>query len=425
MRRVVVTGLGAVTPLGGGVPSSWRSLLAGECGVVSFVLKGFESIPCRVAGVVPAEFDESAYASSAERRYLTRGAVLALAAAQEALRDASLDPVPGGCDPSRMGVSVSSSVDYEEIHSTGKELYAKGYKRVSPFFVPKILTNTVAGVLSERYKLLGPNHSVVTACTTGLHAIGDAAAMIARGACDVMIAGAGDSSLHPIGLAGFSQCRALSRHFNESPRRASRPFERDRDGFVMSEGAGVLLLESLEHATGREAARIYAEVIGYGMSSDAFHITAPSPKGVGAVNSMKNALFDAKLPPTHVGYINAHATSTPIGDRIENEAIKSVFGDHAYKLNVSSTKGATGHLVTASGVVEAIFCCLAVIHGDIPPTINLDERTSEFDLNYTPHTAQKWPAICTKDRIALTNSFGFGGTNATLIFKQYHGSTGS
>ena len=421
MRRVVVTGLGAVTPLGESALSSWRSLLAGECGIISFVMKGFESIPSRVAGVVSAEFNESEFASSSERRYLSRGAILALAAAREALRDACLDTSLPVYDAGRMGVSVSSSVDYEEIHRTGTELYSKGYRKVSPFFVPKILTNTVAGVLSERYKLQGPNHSVVTACTTGLHAIGDAAAMIARGACDVMLAGAGDSTLHPIGLAGFSQCRALSRHFNESPRRASRPFDRERDGFVMSEGAGVVLLESLEHAIGRGVNRIYAEVIGYGLSSDAFHITAPSPEGVGAVNSMKNALFDAKLPPNKVGYINAHATSTPIGDRIENEAIKSVFGEHAYELNVSSTKGATGHLVTAAGVVEAIFCCLAILHGDIPPTINLDEKTSEFDLNYTPHTAQKWPDIGTEDRIAVTNSFGFGGTNASIIFKEFYG----
>ena len=420
MRRVVVTGLGAVTPLGRSVLASWRSLLAGESGIVSFVMKGFESIPCRVAGVVPAEFEESAFSSSSERRYLSRGAVLTLAAAEEAIRDARLDTGLGVCDSRRMGVSVSSSVDYEEIYSTGRDLYAKSYKKVSPFFLPKVLTNTVAGVISERYKLLGPNHSVMTACATGLHAIGDAAAMIGRGACDVMLAGAGDSSLHPIGLAGFSQCRALSRHFNESPSKASRPFERDRDGFVVSEGAGVVLLESLEHAVGRGAERIYAEVIGYGMSSDAFHITAPSPDGIGAVNSMKNALFDAKLEPTRVGYINAHATSTPKGDRIENEAIKSVFGEHAYNLNVSSTKGATGHLVTAAGVVEAIFCCLAVIHGDIPPTINLDEKSSEFDLNYTPHTAQKWPTFGTNDRIVVTNSFGFGGTNATLIFREYH-----
>ncbi|KAI6656606.1 3-oxoacyl- synthase, mitochondrial [Oopsacas minuta] len=419
MRRVVVTGLGAVTPLGDNVYSTWRSLLAGKCGIVSFVMKGFESIPSKVAGIVSTGFDENRFANSSEKRYLTRGAILALAAAHEAVSDASLDPTNSTCDPSRMGVSVSSSVDYQEIYKTGAELYTKGYKRVSPFFVPKILTNTVAGVLSERYGLLGPNHSVVTACTTGLHAIGDAASMVSRGVCDVMLAGAGDSTLHPIGLAGFSQCRALSRHFNDSPAEASRPFDSKRDGFVMSEGAGIVILESLDHAIKRGVEKIYAEIIGYGMSSDAFHITSPSPEGIGAINSMKNALSNANLLPNRVGYVNAHATSTPIGDKIENEAIKNVFGEHAYKLNISSTKGATGHLVTAAGVVEAIFCCLAVVNGLIPPTINLHEKESEFDLNYTPHALQHWPNIGFKDRIAITNSFGFGGTNASVILKSY------
>ena len=419
MRRVVVTGLGAVTPLGENVSSTWRSLLAGECGIVSFVMKGFESIPSRVAGLVAPSFNESKFSSTSEKRYLSRGAILALAASQEAVSDAALDPTQGTCDPSRMGVSVSSSVDYEEIYKTGTDLYNRGYKRVSPFFVPKILTNTIAGVLSERYGLLGPNHSVVTACTTGLHAIGDAASMIARGACDVMLAGAGDSTLHPIGLAGFSQCRALSRHYNEAPSEASRPFDSRRDGFVMSEGAGVVVLESLEHAIKRGVDKIYAEIIGYGLSSDAYHITSPSPDGIGAINSMKNALYTADLPPNRVGYINAHATSTPIGDKIENQAIKDVFREHAYKLNVSSTKGATGHLVTAAGVVEAIFCCLAVYNGLIPPTINLHEKESEFDLNYTQHVMQHWPELGFEDKIALTNSFGFGGTNASVIFRSY------
>ena len=330
MRRVVVTGLGAVTPLGENVCNTWRSLLAGECGIVSFVMKGFESIPSRVAGLVVQSFNESKFASISEKRYLSRGAILALAASQEAVSDASLDPTQGSCDPSRMGVSVSCSIDSEEIYTSGVNLYNKGYKQVSPFSVPKVLTNTVAGVLSERYGLLGPNHSVVTACATGLHAIGDAASMIARGACDVMLAGAGDSALNPIGFAGLSQCRALSRHFNDVPSKASRPFDSKRDGFVMSEGAGVVVLESLEHAIKRGVGKIYAEIIGYGLSSDAYHITSPSPDGIGAINSMKNALSTADIPPNRVGYINAHATSTPIGDKIENQAIKDVFREHAY-----------------------------------------------------------------------------------------------
>ena len=419
MQRVVVTGLGAITPLGINVSSSWKSLLASECGIVSFFMKGFESMPSRVAGVIPGEFDENKFASQSEKRYLTRAAILALAAAEEAMTDANIKPGNSVHERSRMGASVSSSVDYEEIYTTGAELYNRGYKKVSPFFVPKILTNTIAGVLSQRYKLLGPNHSVVTACTTGLHAIGDAASMISRGVCDVMLAGAGDSTLHPIGLAGFSQCKALSRHFNDRPSQASRPFDSKRDGFVMSEGSGVVVLESLEHAKNREVANIYAEVLGYGMSSDAHHITAPSPDGVGAINCMNNALFDAKISPEKIGYINAHATSTPLGDKIENSAMKTVFGGHAYNLSISSTKGATGHLVTAAGVVEAIFCCLAVRNGIIPPTLNLDETTSEFDLNYTPHQSQPWPDIGTDTRICITNSFGFGGTNASLILKEW------
>ena len=372
-------------------------------------------------GSDPGQLNIRDHVSSADERMMSTDSILALAAASEALNDANWFPhLQSEEDRERTGVSYGSAgmwapKDYIKVHN---QLTNFNYRKVSPYFIPRVLVNMSAGHLSIRYGLLGPNHCVSTACTTGLHAVGDSACMIARGAADVMVAGASEAVAHPVIIAGFCRAKALSTHFNDEPERASRPFDAKRDGFIPSEGSGVVVLEELEHAKKRNA-KIYAEILGYGMSGDANHITAPSPDGKGARNTMKRALADAGTQPEEVGHINAHATSTPLGDAIENQAFKTVWGDYAKNLLIYAPKGALGHLMGASGVVEAILMILSINSSLVPPNLNLEEREPEFDLNYVTGKPASWTVGKGKRRIAVTNSFGFGGTNGSLCIGEY------
>ena len=372
-------------------------------------------------GAEPGQLNVRDHVSSSDERMMSMDTILALAAAREALKDANWFPHLGSEeDRERTGVSYGSAgmwtpKDYIE---TDNLLKNSQYRKVSPYLIPRVLVNMSAGHLSIRYQLHGPNHCVSTACATGLHAVGDSAAMIARGAADVMLAGASETMFHPLGIAALCRTRALSTQFNDEPERASRPFDAKRNGFVPSEGSGVVVLEELEHAQRRNA-KIYAEILGYGMSSDANHITAPSSDGKGARNTMENALADAGIEPEEVGYINAHATSTPLGDRIENQAFKAVFGGHAKNPLIYAPKGALGHLLGAAGVVETIFTVLSTKSGLVPPNLNLEEREPEFDLNYVTGELATWTAENGKRRIAVTNSFGFGGTNGSLCIGEF------
>ena len=422
-RRVVVTGLGLCTPLGVGVKRVWQRLLERESGIVNLPdTKEYAGLPSQVVGIVPqgsqdGEFQEDQWVSSSERRTMSLSSVYALCVADEALKDSNLNVPLTQPESNSVGVCIGSCMpDLQEIVTSGSLVLSGKHRRVSPYFVPRILPNLPAGHVSMRYNLRGPNHAPSTACTTGLHAIGDAAVSISRGLCDVMVAGGTDACIHPLAIAGFCRAKALSTKFNSDPTRASRPFDSKRDGFVFSEGAGVVVLEELDHALSRNC-KIYAEILGYGSSADAHHITAPLESGEGAARSMVSALKDASLHPTDIGHINAHATSTPLGDLAENIAIKSVLGDHSSSILVSATKGSTGHLLAAAGSVEAIFAILAVNEGVVPPTINLEEKEQEFNLNYCESGPQEWKTI--GKRIALTNSFGFGGTNGTLCIGQY------
>lgn len=421
-RRVVCTGIGFVTPLGCGIENVWTSLIDGKCAVKALNSKEFADLPSQVAALVPVgkepgQFDEDAVLTKAERRNMLATSVFALGATNDALINAKWKPNSAE-DIERTGVAVGTGLTgIEEVYTTGKNFYSQGYKKVSPYFIPKILTNIPSGHISIRYGLKGPNHSVSTACTTGAHAIGDAFNMIRNDYADVMVCGSTDASISPLAFAGFCRARALSKSFNDDPERASRPFDKDRDGFVMGEGSAVLVLEEMNHAIRRNAA-MYAEVLGYGLSGDAHHITAPSEDGRGAFLAMTSALRDARIMPDEVQYINAHATSTPLGDGVENKAIKELFKSHANSIQVSSTKGAVGHLLGAAGAVEAAFSILAIFKGVVPPTLNLYAVTNkkEFSLNYVPMKAQEFQGIKGKRKIALTNSFGFGGTNASLCF---------
>lgn len=424
LRRVVVTGLGVCCPLGVGVEYVWRRLLEGHSGITSLPRAAgsrFEGLPSQVVGVVPrgsgrGQFTEEDWVSVYQRRTMSLPSILALCAATQALEHAKWTPKSEE-EQARTGVAIGSCIpDFEDIVNTDSLLKGKQYRRLSPHFVTRVLTNLPAGQVSMRFGLLGPNHAVATACTTGAHAVGDAAGMIARGACDVMVAGGTESCIHPIAFAGFCRAKALSVRFNSEPERASRPFDSQRDGFVMSEGAAVVVLEELEHARGR-GAPIHAEILGYGMSSDAHHVTAPRSDGKGAQLSMTMAIKEAGLTPESIGHINAHATSTPIGDIAENRAIKEVFGKHAGQLLISAPKGSTGHLLGASGAIETIFTILAVKEGVAPPTINLDSTGPELDLNYVPRSPVQWTSNGAR-RVALTNSFGFGGTNASLCIGE-------
>lgn len=409
-RRVVITGLGMVTPLGTGVQKTWEALIAGRSGVDRISRFDPEGFPVQIAAEV-RDFDPLAFMDRKEARKMDRFIHFALAAAQMALEDAGFPLTPENRD--RVGVYVGSGIGgLGSIEECYRILEEKGPRRVTPFFIPMTIINMASGQISIRFGLRGPNSCAVTACATGAHCIGDAFRIIQRGEAEAMLAGGSEAAITPLGVAGFAASRALSFR-NEDPPRASRPFDRNRDGFVLGEGAGVVFLESLESAR-RRGARIYAEIVGYGMNADAYHITAPPEDGEGAVRCMRLALADAGLPPEAIGYINAHATST-MADAIESRAIRTVFGEAADRIPVSSTKSMTGHLLGAAGGVEAIFSILALYYGLLPPTINLDEPDPACDLDYVPHTVRKQEV-----EYALSNSFGFGGTNACLIFRRYH-----
>lgn len=412
-RRVVVTGLGVVSPLGTGTELVWKNILKGHCGIVPLQGEQYTKLPCKIAGVVPVENDTRVKEalSKSNLKSMAPATCLALVATAEALIDAKWSPETED-QKEATGVALGMGmIDLKDVCDTNDALKL-GYNKVSPFFVPRILPNMAAGQISIKYGFRGPNHAVSTACATGAHSIGDAFRFIRNGDADVMVCGGAESCISPLAIAGFCRLRALSTSFNETPSKASRPFDKKRDGFVMGEGAAVLVLEEYEHALQRNA-NIYAEILGYGLSGDASHITAPRDDGSGAVLSMSRALRDSNIDKEQITYINAHATSTPIGDGIESTAIKKLFKEHSSKISISSTKGAHGHLLGAAGNLEAVFTILACHHGILPPTLNLDEPVD--DLNYVANVAETWES---DRRIALKNSFGFGGTNATLCISQ-------
>ena len=418
MRRVVVTGLGMVTPLACGVDATWRNLLAGENGAGR--ISGFEidDLACQVACQLPrgdgseGTYNPDEWMEPKEQRKVDEFIVYAMAAADQALADAGWKPDKYE-DQIRTGVLIGSGIGgLTGIVEASYTLRDKGPRRVSPFFIPGRLINLASGQVSIRHALKGPNHAVVTACSTGAHAIGDAARLIGLGDAEVMVAGGAESPVSRIAVAGFAACRALSTGFNDRPKMASRPYDADRDGFVIGEGAGVVVLEELEHAKAR-GATIYGELIGYGLSGDAHHITAPADDGDGAYRCMKAALERAGVSPAEIDYVNAHGTSTPLGDEIELAAIERVVGGAADGLTMSSTKSAIGHLLGAAGAVEAIFCLLAIRDNIAPPTLNLDNPSISTQIDLVPHKAKVKPID-----VALSNSFGFGGTNASLVFRR-------
>lgn len=408
--RVVVTGIGLVTPVGSDRETTWNSLLEGKSGIDYISLFDAEGYESRIAAEVN-DFDAAAILGRKEARRLDRFAQFACVAAIEALEDAGIEMANE--DPDRVGVLIGSGVGgIITITDQHKILLNKGPKRVSPFLVPMMLGDMASGQVSMMVGAKGPNFSTVSACATGADSIGEALEMIRRGRADVVIAGGTEAAVCEIGIAGFNSCMALSTR-NDEPQRASRPFDSGRDGFVLGEGAGLVILESLEHAEKR-GANVIAELAGYGASSDSHHVTQPHPEGEGAARAMKWALDDANLAPEQVDYINAHGTSTPLNDKFETIAMKRMYGDHAYKLSISSTKSMTGHLLGAAGGIEAAFSALAVKEGVVPPTINLDEPDPECDLDYTPNKAVKRDVD-----VAMSNVFGFGGHNASLVFKSF------
>src|SRR6266702_129650 len=409
-RRVVITGVGAVTPLGNTAEEFWAGLLEGRSGIGPITRFDATDFPTRIAGELKG-FDPLKYIDRKDDRKFDPFLKYAVACATMAVEDAALKT--DSVDHTRFGVLVGSGIGgLETLLGNYEVLRTKGPDRVSPFFIPMLIVNMASGVISMRFGARGPNSSIVTACATGNHAIGDATKIIERGDADVMIAGGSEAIIIPLTIAGFCQMKAMSTR-NDDPTRASRPFDAERDGFVCGEGGGLVVLESLEHAR-RRAARIYAEVVGYGMTGDAHHMTAPDPEGDGAARSMAAALRDGGLEPSAVGYINAHGTSTPYNDKFETLAIKRVFGEHARKLAVSSTKSMTGHLLGAAGGIEAIATAFALHHGVLPPTMNYEKADPDCDLDYIPNQARPQEV-----EIALSNAFGFGGTNATLAFKKY------
>jgi 3-oxoacyl-[acyl-carrier-protein] synthase II len=425
MRRVVVTGIGLLTPLGQGREITWKAILAGKSGAGRITTFDPEGYACQVACEVPrvdgrggggpdveGSFDPDATVPPKDQRRIDDFILYAIAAADEAIADSGWKPQTTE-DFERTGVIIGSGIGgLATIAETAIEMHEKGPRRVSPFFIPSALINLASGQVSIRHGFKGPNHSVVTACATGAHAIGDAARMIRYGDADIMVAGGAEASICPIGIAGFIACRAMSTNFNDTPDKASRPYDKDRDGFVMGEGAGILILEEYEHAKAR-GAKIYAEVAGYGMAGDAYHITAPAEDGDGGFRAMRAAVRDAGIDPGQVDYINAHGTSTPLGDEIELGAVTRLLGDAAARATMSSTKSATGHLLGAAGAIEAAFTCLAIRDQVAPPTLNLDNPSVETVVDLVPHKAKPM-----KIDVAVSNSFGFGGTNASLVLKK-------
>jgi len=418
MRRVVVTGLGIACPLGLGVQRVWERLLAGESGIRAIQSIDVSDLPCKVAGQVPpgtradGKFDPAEWMPAKDIKKMDRFIHFAMAAAGEAVEDSGWEPQTEE-DRCVTGVMIGSGIGgLDSIYEASVIVHEGRIRRLSPFFIPSVLINLASGQVSIKYGFKGPNHAVVTACATGVHAIGDAARLIAFGDADVMVAGGTEAPISRIGIGGFAASRALSTGFNETPGRASRPWDKDRDGFVMGEGSGCVVLEEYGHARAR-GAKIYGEVAGYGMSGDAYHITAPAEGHEGAFRAMKAALRSGGLTPEDVQYVNAHGTSTPAGDDLELEAVERLFGDAAKGLAMSSTKSAVGHLLGAAGAVEAIFSILAVRDGVAPPTLNLDEPSRASVIDRVAHTAQERPI-----KVALSNSFGFGGTNASILFKK-------
>jgi 3-oxoacyl-[acyl-carrier-protein] synthase II len=418
MRRVVITGLGLVSPLGCGYETAWERLTSGHNAARRIETFEVSDLSCQIACQVPrgdgsnGSFNPNDWMEPKEQRKVDEFIIYAMGAATQALKDAGWEPTAYE-DQIRTGVLIGSGIGgLQGIEKTSLLLAEKGPRRVSPFFIPGRLINLAAGYVSIEHGLKGPNHAVVTACSTGAHAIGDASRLVALGDADVMLAGGSESPVCRLAIAGFAACRALSTNFNDQPERASRPYDRDRDGFVMGEGAGVVVLEELEHAKAR-GARIYAEIIGYGLSGDAFHITAPAVDGDGAYRCMVAAVKRAGIDPADIDYINAHGTSTPMGDEIELAAVERLFGNAAGKVSMSSTKSAIGHLLGAAGAVEAIFSALAIRDNLAPPTLNLDNPSVVTAIDLVPHQARRR----TIDTV-LSNSFGFGGTNASLVLRR-------
>ncbi len=420
MRRVVVTGLGLCTPLASGVEPTWERLVAGKSGIRTVTSFDVSDLPSKIAGQVPpgdgtdGTFNADDWLAPKDQRKVGTFILYGIAAATQAVKDAGWEPTDER-ELERTGVLIGSGIGgLETIYDTSITLFEKGPRRVSPFFIPAALINLASGQVSIRFGFRGPNHSVVTACSTGAHAIGDAARLIQHGDADVMVAGGAEAAICRLGIAGFSASRALSTGFNDTPEKASRPWDQGRDGFVMGEGAGILVLEELEHAKAR-GAKIYGEVLGYGLSGDAYHITAPAEDGNGGFRAMQGALRSAGLTPDDIDYVNAHGTSTPLGDEIEFGAVKRLFGNAAAKISMSSTKSAIGHLLGAAGAVEAIFCLLAIRDQVAPPTLNLDNPSPSCEgIDLVPHQARQ-----RKIDVALSNSFGFGGTNASLVLRRY------
>jgi len=418
MRRVVITGLGLVTPLACGVEANWQKLIAGESGISAITSFDVEGLTAQIAGQVPegnrvdGKFDVNEWIPEKEQRRMDRFIHLGLAAAIQAVEDSGWQPQDeDGAE--RTGVMIGSGIGgLPAIMEASYTLQEKGARRISPFFIPSALINLVSGHVSIKYGFKGPNHAVVTACSTGAHAIGDASRLIMFGDADVMVAGGAEAAVCRLGMAGFCASRALAGSFNDRPTEGSRPWDQDRDGFVMGEGSGIVVLEEYEHAK-RRGAKIYAEVVGYGLSGDAYHITAPSEDGSGGFRAMRSALKNAGINPDQVDYINAHGTSTPLGDEIEVKAVKRLFGSAVDTLSMSSTKSSIGHLLGAAGSVEAIYSVLAMQHGVLPPTLNLHNPSEScLGIDLVPLQAKEKTV-----NVALSNSFGFGGTNASLVFR--------
>ncbi|MEO1014971.1 MAG: beta-ketoacyl-ACP synthase II [Pseudomonadota bacterium] len=433
MKRAVITGLGMVSPLAGSLEPSWRRLIAGEAAAGPIDKFDASDLPCRIAAAAPKAdgkgggdklikagaadetFNPDDWVSAKDQRRMDEFIVFGVAAAEMAFKHSGIELATQE-DRERTGVLIGAGIGgLEGIERNSLALHGQGHRRVSPFFVPGSLINLVSGQVSIRLGLKGPNHAVVTACSSGAHAIGDAARLIMLGDADAMIAGGAESTICPIGVAGFTACKALTTHFNDEPEKASRPYDKDRDGFLMGEGAGMVVVEELEKAKAR-GATIYAEIVGYGLSGDAFHVTAPAEDGDGAFRAMRMALARAGLEPKDVDYINAHGTSTPKGDEIEVRAVERLFGDAAEGIVMSSTKSATGHLLGAAGAVEAVFSVLAMRDGVAPPTINLDNPSVDTAINLAPNEA-----IRKSIDVVLSNSFGFGGTNACLVLRRFDG----